>query len=379
MQRFKNILYLAGEDPLGETGFPRALSLARANEAKLTVASVVREPEGLAGALGFPVGEVHESVVRRRERALEELAERAEAAAVAADAHLLHGTPFLAAIRLVLREGHDLLMKVATGERGLRARFFGSTDHSLMRKCPVPVWLLDPARSARFRTVLAAVDPAGPHAEELNARIVQMASSLAAREGASFHVVHAWQLYGESLLRSRRTELSRRRLRELLRREVSERRARLEALLEREAEGPEPRVELHKGVPSRVISKVAKKVRADVLVMGAVSHGGVPGLLIGSTAETVLGRVRCAVLTVKPEGFRTPVEFEEPRVHADDEGDPDGAPGEGDGRSASGGVATLRGTSPGVGRGNEPVERPAEEAAHEGAGEGAGPPQSHAP
>lgn len=158
------------------------------------------------------------------------------------------------------------------GSSSDESRFFGSTDHSLMRKCPVPVWLLDPGRSARFRTVLAAVDVAGPHAEELNARIVQMASSLAAREGASFHVVHAWQLYGESLLRSHRTELSRRRLRELLRQEERERRTRIEALLEREAEGREPRTEVHKGVPSRVITKVAKKGRADVLVMGAVTH-----------------------------------------------------------------------------------------------------------
>jgi len=341
VQRFKSILYLAGEDPLAETGFPRALSLARANEARLTVASVVREPDGLAAALGFALGEVHGSVVRRRKRALEELAGQAEDEGVRVETRLLHGTPFLAAIRLVLREDHDLLMKVAEGERGLRARFFGSTDHSLMRKCPVPVWLLDPARSARFRTVLAAVDPTGPHAAELNARIVQIASSLAAREGASFHVVHAWQLYGESLLRSHRTELSRRRLRELLRQEERERRKRLEELLDGEAEGAEPRLELHKGVPSRVIAKVAKKVRADVLVMGAVTHGGVPGLLIGSTAETVLGRVRCAVLTVKPEGFRTPVELEGAERQGGEEGGAGGGSGESDDRSPSGGAATL--------------------------------------
>lgn len=341
MQRFKDILYLAGEDPLAETGFSRAVALARANDARLTVASVVREPDGLAGALGFDPGEVHGSVVRERERALEELAAKAKEGGLRTVTRLLHGTPFLAAIREVLRADHDLLMKVAAGERGLRARFFGSTDHSLMRKCPVPVWLLDPARSARFRTVLAAVDPAGPHADELNARIVQMASSLAAREGASFHVVHAWQLYGESLLRSHRTELSRRRLRTLLRQEAAERRTRLETLLEREAEGPEPRVELHKGVPSRVIAKVAKKVRADVLVMGAVTHGGVPGLLIGSTAETVLARVQCAVLTVKPEGFRTPVELEEGEERGGGEGGAGGDSGESDDPSASGGVATL--------------------------------------
>lgn len=34
---------------------------------------------------------------------------------------------------------------------------------------------------------------------------------------------------------------------------------------------------------------------------------GVGGFLIGNTAEEVLNQVDCPVLTVKPEGFVTPV------------------------------------------------------------------------
>jgi nucleotide-binding universal stress UspA family protein len=41
--------------------------------------------------------------------------------------------------------------------------------------------------------------------------------------------------------------------------------------------------------------------------MGTVCRTGIPGLIIGNTAERVLDVVDCSVLTVKPEGFVSPV------------------------------------------------------------------------
>ena len=45
----------------------------------------------------------------------------------------------------------------------------------------------------------------------------------------------------------------------------------------------------------------------ELVVMGTICRTGLPGFFIGNTAETVLQSVDCAVLTVKPEGFVTPV------------------------------------------------------------------------
>ncbi len=45
--------------------------------------------------------------------------------------------------------------------------------------------------------------------------------------------------------------------------------------------------------------------------MGTVSRTGVAGLLIGNTAERILRQVDCSVLTVKPDGFITPVRLSE--------------------------------------------------------------------
>jgi nucleotide-binding universal stress UspA family protein len=64
---------------------------------------------------------------------------------------------------------------------------------------------------------------------------------------------------------------------------------------------------LVQGDAGDVISQVAEQERIDLIVMGTVARTGLEGYFIGNTAETVLQRVACSVLTVKPAGFVSPV------------------------------------------------------------------------
>ena len=68
-----------------------------------------------------------------------------------------------------------------------------------------------------------------------------------------------------------------------------------------------PHIHLVEGEPGECISALVDKEDIDLLVMGTVCRTGIAGFLIGNTAEEVLSQVDCAVLTVKPEGFVTPV------------------------------------------------------------------------
>ena len=72
-----------------------------------------------------------------------------------------------------------------------------------------------------------------------------------------------------------------------------------------------PKVHLIKGDPSTVIPRVAKSQKIDLIVMGTVCRTGLPGLIIGNTAESILNQVNCSVLTVKPRGFVTTVTLED--------------------------------------------------------------------
>ena len=56
-----------------------------------------------------------------------------------------------------------------------------------------------------------------------------------------------------------------------------------------------------------VIARVAKKIDAGIVVMGAVSRSGLSRVFIGNTAERLLGDLSCDVLVVKPARFVTRV------------------------------------------------------------------------
>jgi universal stress protein E len=64
---------------------------------------------------------------------------------------------------------------------------------------------------------------------------------------------------------------------------------------------------LLKGEPGDVIAEFAEAKKADLIVMGTVGRTGLAGFIVGNTAETILGAVRCSVIAVKPEGFQSPV------------------------------------------------------------------------
>jgi nucleotide-binding universal stress UspA family protein len=65
------------------------------------------------------------------------------------------------------------------------------------------------------------------------------------------------------------------------------------------------------GEAGHLIPELATAKEVELIVMGTVSRTGVAGLLIGNTAERILHQVDCSVLTVKPDGFVTPVRSDE--------------------------------------------------------------------
>ena len=54
-----------------------------------------------------------------------------------------------------------------------------------------------------------------------------------------------------------------------------------------------------------------KRLDPDLVVMGTVARTGVPGFIMGNTAEMILNQIDCSVLAIKPSGFVTPVTLEE--------------------------------------------------------------------
>jgi universal stress protein E len=318
MNRFRSILAVLSEESLHDVAFARAVGLARANGAALTLVDVIDSAPGELGRLlsvasGPRGGEIEEDVLAYHRDRLAGYAAKAREAGVEASEAVLQGVPFVEVIRMVLREGHDLVVKGATDAGKGRGALKGFDMH-LLRKCPCPVWMLMEAGHDRSQRILAAVDPTHPEDAArtgLDRLVLDLATGLAARDGAEVHVAHAWRLREEQALRRARFTSARPEgVERLLERQESLAEARLEELLALYPQVPPANRHLLKGNPGDVVARFAEETKMDLIVMGTVGRNGLSGFVMGNTAETMLKAVRASVLAVKPEGFVTPVTLE---------------------------------------------------------------------
>ena len=65
-----------------------------------------------------------------------------------------------------------------------------------------------------------------------------------------------------------------------------------------------------KGEAKYVIPNLTKELGAELIIMGTVGRSGIPGYIIGNTAETILTAIDCSVLAVKPNGFVSPIRID---------------------------------------------------------------------
>jgi nucleotide-binding universal stress UspA family protein len=226
------------------------------------------------------------------------------------DTRVLSGVPFIEIIREVLRFGNDIVIKDPdTFVRGGKVTV-GSTSMHLLRKCPCPVWLVRKAPENRFERILAAVDPEPGDTERnaLNRKILELSTSLAAFEECELFIVRAWDSIAEEFpaVKSHFDDYET----YLERIHMVRVKATREFLGQFHGNHDKFDVRYVMGMPEAVIPEVAEKENVDLVVMGTVARTGIPGLLIGSTAEAVLGQIECSVLAVKPEGFVSPVTLE---------------------------------------------------------------------
>jgi len=324
MKRFKNILYLNEPTVDQASAFARAVSLAENNQADLTIVDVIPTQLVTAG-IGQPPGvpdanESRAAVESDHRKALESMAQSFKER-LQIRLEVLVGKTYLEAIRAVLNNGYDLLIKPAENPTWMN-RLFGSDDLHLLRKCPCPVWLMKPPEKSNYSSIMAAVDfdplTPTPSEHDLNREILELAASLALSDFASLHIVHAWEPLAEKTMLSR-GGMSPAGLTNYVERDHESHRQKLYRLVEqlrgwigKEAyDYLQPGLHLPEGPAKNVVAPLAAELRADLVVMGTVARTGISGLIIGNTAEAILDQLTCSVLAIKPPGFKTPVKVDE--------------------------------------------------------------------
>ena len=314
MKRFKNILLVFDEGARGETALERAATLTEENQAQLTVVEVIGEMPPDARRLisvwrPLLLEDPQDLIVSERRERLAQCIETIRQQGVEVDTKVFVGDQFLEVTREVLRNGRDLVMMTADGKCGVKGWLFGTASMHLMRKCPCPVWVVKPAQHERYARILAAVDtdPDDDSKDALNSTIMDLATSLAQLEQSELHVVHAWTMFEEDYA-IHRDVVPADQLTNALREVQEKHQKKLDQLLGKyELKELQHEIHLRKGAAAAVIPRLAHDKQIDLIVMGTVCRTGIAGFFIGNTAEKILQEVDCSVLTVKPEGFVSPV------------------------------------------------------------------------
>lgn len=213
-----------------------------------------------------------------------------------------------AIVRETLRRKPDLVI-AGSRRRLLGARLFlTNTDWQLIRLCPVPLLFVKHDRPWGKTRILAAIDPLHQRGKpaQLDRRILQASHALTTATNGRLDVLYAHMplysympsIHGDAFSQAIDPELEKDYL-DNARRALKRTTAAFDV--------PPEQQHLVPGSPDAVVPALARRLRADVVVMGAVSRSNLARLFIGSTAERTLDQLPCDVLVIKPRGFRTPV------------------------------------------------------------------------
>jgi universal stress protein E len=295
-----------------QPGLAKAIQVARALGAKLELFHAITDP------VFIELGQLEDNAIDRlRERIESEasvplvrLCNAARKHGVSAESSVTWDyPPHEAIVRRATQIGAELI--IAECHKGVRTRawLIHLTDWELLRVSPVPVLLLKSGRPYRRPLTLAAVDPAHEHAKpaNLDGRILAAARELSTGLRGALHVVHANypSIVGVNVAAAARKAATAWAMPTLADLQEGERQA-FEAFRE-ECGVPRTRAHLVEGSPTVQIPRVAKKLGAGIVVMGAVSRSGLERVFIGNTAEKILGKLDCDVLVIRPENFATRV------------------------------------------------------------------------
>lgn len=298
--RCKKILTTTDFSKSSMEGVRYATSLADKLGASVALVHVVEPAPRFSGMDQVVLAQGEAEVAKQAERQLAGLAERQSKKGCVVRSFVRHGKSFHEIAALAGSREVDLIVIATRGHAGLKRILLGSTAERVVRHAPCPV-LTVPSRSAdardseapafRLKRIVVPID-----FSQTSAQALPYAAALAERFGAEIillHVVAPVPLPLPFYVR-RRLQESAGSLAELA---MDEPMSRLcEEAFDKEMPS---RTLVRTGVPSDEITKAARSLGADLIILTTHGYTGLKHALLGSTAERVVRNATCPVLVVR--------------------------------------------------------------------------------
>jgi universal stress protein E len=216
-----------------------------------------------------------------------------------------HNRPYESIIYEVIDNKYDLIVKGTHQHSALKSIIFTPTDWHLLRKSPVSVLLVKDHAWPSNGNIIAAINVGtedNDH-QSLNSVVSEHAVYFAKMLDANLHFVNSYPGTPVNIA-VEMPEFDPRNYNDTVKSHH------VDAMKEHaDIYGiDESRCHVREGLTEDVISHVAADIDAELVVIGTVGRLGISAALIGNTAEHVIDAIKCDLLALKPEGFKSPLE-----------------------------------------------------------------------
>jgi universal stress protein E len=247
------------------------------------------------------VRDLAEDLEDAQEKALLDLAKIAEASGLTVTTRTSHERPVADAVISRAMDVDPMFVVKGTHYHSPAERAtFADTDWQLMKKLDYPLWFVKPVEWKDEPLIVAAIDPTHEKDQEarLDRLIVETAQSLAAASNGRVELVHTYQRLVEIGSRAMRTfKPVKLPIDELDKKIRDEHRKALDAFA-RETGVDDENVHQLPGRAHELLPMFDQTHGASLMVMGALSRGGITRRYIGNTAARVLDHLPCDILVV---------------------------------------------------------------------------------
>ncbi|MCF6765653.1 universal stress protein [Thiotrichales bacterium 19S3-7] len=307
MHYYNNLLYISHNTNNDVEGLKQALSTANNNNASLKILIICPIfPEDIANYQekyeAFLLFQMQNSL----ERAQELIHPQTQHTITITTEILKAKKPVVDIVRYVLKHHYDLVIKQAQAE-------LEEIDIELLRKCPTTIWLSKAIRHSHNQMKIAvAIDPDDqqPQTIALSKKLLQLSNFLAGNCNGHLHIISCWSDLSEIYLRDHvRFNIPHKEIDTMILKKQNAHLTALKLLINESNMTESYHIYHLKGEAKELIPIFTKDHKIDILVMGTIARGGIPGFIIGNTAEKIMLNLPCSLIALKPEDYISPIKL----------------------------------------------------------------------
>ena len=315
MKDLKKILAVVDPTVVDQPAVRRAAWLAKSSSAELELL-VCYYNEYLSGDRLFDspsLEKARDEVIENHEKHLETLAEPLRADGVVVKTSAIWDHPLYEGIVRHAIESHaDIVIKDTHHHSAVTRALLTNTDWNLIRTCPIPLWLVKPRDMGTRPVFVAAIDPMHQHDKPaaLDDEILHVSKGIAEKVSGDVHAFHAYDPRIAVATATANAYIPVSLPFDEIEQQMHEDHEKRFNEITDFHKVDKDKAHLVAGLTHEELPLIADKVKADVVVMGAVARNRWKRLFIGATAERTLEDLPCDLLIIKPDWFQTPVAME---------------------------------------------------------------------